>query len=38
MTALWVIEQVYLLAWTSAASDSSPFGDFIEHWSTPDIC
>jgi formylaminopyrimidine deformylase / aminopyrimidine aminohydrolase len=35
MTALWVIERVYLLAWTSAASDSSPFGDFIEHWSTP---
>ena len=37
MTALWVIEQVYLLAWTSAASDSSPFGDFIEHWSTPEF-
>ncbi len=35
MTALWVIERVYLLAWTSAASDSTPFGEFVEHWSTP---
>jgi thiaminase/transcriptional activator TenA len=35
VTALWVIERVYLLAWTSAASASSPFGEFIEHWSTP---
>jgi formylaminopyrimidine deformylase / aminopyrimidine aminohydrolase len=35
VTALWVIERVYLLAWTSAASDSSPFGEFVEHWSTP---
>ncbi|HEX3288120.1 MAG TPA: TenA family transcriptional regulator [Mycobacterium sp.] len=35
VTALWVIERVYLLAWTSAASASSPFGEFVEHWSTP---
>jgi formylaminopyrimidine deformylase / aminopyrimidine aminohydrolase len=35
VTALWVIERVYLLAWTSAASDSSPFGEFVEHWSAP---
>ena len=36
-TALWVIERVYLLAWTSAASDSTPFSEFIEHWSTPEF-
>ena len=37
ITALWVIERVYLLAWTSAASDTSPFGEFIEHWTTPEF-
>ena len=37
VTALWVIERVYLLAWTSARSDSTPFGEFIEHWSTPEF-
>ena len=37
ITALWVIERVYLLAWTSAASDSTPFGEFVEHWSTPEF-
>jgi thiaminase/transcriptional activator TenA len=37
MTALWAIEQVYLLAWTSAKSDTTPFSDFIEHWTTPDF-
>jgi thiaminase/transcriptional activator TenA len=26
---------VYLLAWAFAASDTSPFGEFIEHWSAP---
>jgi len=35
VTALWVLERVYLLAWTSAASDTSPFGEFVEHWSAP---
>ena len=35
VTALWVIERVYLLAWAFAASDTSPFGEFIEHWSAP---
>lgn len=35
VTALWVLERVYLLAWTSAASDSSPFGEFVEHWTAP---
>lgn len=35
ITALWVLERVYLLAWTSAASESSPFGEFVEHWTAP---
>lgn len=37
VTALWVIERVYLLAWTSAKSDSTPLREFVEHWSTPDF-
>lgn len=35
ITALWVIEQVYLLSWTTAASDSSPYREFVEHWTDP---
>ena len=35
VTALWALERVYLLAWSSAASDASPFGEFVEHWSAP---
>ncbi|MDZ4232270.1 MAG: TenA family transcriptional regulator, partial [Dietzia sp.] len=34
ITALWVIERVYLLAWTTAQSDTSPFTEFVEHWTT----
>lgn len=37
ITALWVIERVYLLAWTTAASDTSPFKEFVEHWTTPEF-
>ena len=37
VTALWVIERVYLLAWTSAKSPSTPLREFTEHWSTPDF-
>jgi len=37
VTALWAIERVYLLAWTSAKSEATPFGEFIEHWSTPEF-
>jgi len=37
VTALWVIERVYLLAWTTARSDTSPFGEFVEHWTTPEF-
>ena len=29
---------MYLLAWASAASMStSPFGEFVEHWTAPDF-
>ena len=35
VTALWVLERVYLLAWASAASNTSPFGEFVEHWTAP---
>lgn len=35
VTALWVIEEVYLRAWTTAASDSSPYREFVEHWTDP---
>lgn len=37
VTALWVIERVYLLGWTSAKSPTSPFGEFIDHWTVPDF-
>lgn len=37
LTALWVIERVYLLAWSHAASDDSPFTEFIEHWTVPEF-
>jgi formylaminopyrimidine deformylase / aminopyrimidine aminohydrolase len=35
VTALWALERVYLLAWTSAQSATSPFGEFIDHWADP---
>ncbi|MDA2894715.1 TenA family transcriptional regulator [Mycolicibacterium sp. BiH015] len=35
ITALWVVEEVYLRAWTTAASDSSPYRGFVEHWTDP---
>jgi formylaminopyrimidine deformylase / aminopyrimidine aminohydrolase len=35
VTALWVLERVYLLAWTSAASSTSPYGEFVDHWTAP---
>jgi formylaminopyrimidine deformylase / aminopyrimidine aminohydrolase len=37
LTALWVIEKVYLEAWSSAVSTTSPFREFVEHWTTPDF-
>jgi thiaminase len=35
VTALWVLERVYLLAWASATSGTSRFGEFVEHWTAP---
>lgn len=35
VTALWVLERVYLLSWTTAASATSPFTAFTEHWTDP---
>ncbi|MFI5506282.1 TenA family transcriptional regulator [Mycobacterium sp. NPDC051804] len=37
LTALWVIERVYLLAWSSAVSSTSPLREFVEHWTAPDF-
>ncbi len=37
LTALWVIEKVYLLAWSHATSDGSPFAEFVEHWTVPEF-
>ena len=35
VTALWVIERVYLDGWSSAVSSTSPFHEFVEHWTAP---
>ncbi|WP_319451149.1 MULTISPECIES: TenA family transcriptional regulator [unclassified Mycobacterium] len=35
VTALAVLERVYLLAWGSAASSTSPFTEFVQHWTAP---
>lgn len=37
ITALWVIERVYLLAWRSASSPTSRFGEFVDHWTVPEF-
>ncbi|TRW86258.1 TenA family transcriptional regulator [Mycolicibacterium sp. 018/SC-01/001] len=37
LTALWAIEKVYLLAWSHARSDQSPFTEFVEHWTVPEF-
>ena len=40
ITALWVLERVYDLAWLSAspaATPTSPFTEFVEHWTTPEF-
>lgn len=37
LTALWVLERVYLLAWTHARSHTSRFREFVDHWSTPEF-
>jgi thiaminase/transcriptional activator TenA len=35
LAALWVLERVYLDAWTSAAPGAGPYAAFVEHWTTP---
>jgi thiaminase len=35
VTALWVLERVYLLAWASAVPGAFPFTAFVEHWTAP---
>lgn len=35
LTALWVIEKVYLLAWSSAVSGTSGLREFVDHWTAP---
>ncbi len=35
LTGLWVIEKVYLDAWSSAISTTSSFREFVDHWTTP---
>lgn len=35
VTALWVLEEVYLQGWATAASDSGPFAEYVDHWTTP---
>jgi len=35
VTALWVLEQVYLLAWQHAAPSARPYRPFVEHWTEP---
>ena len=37
VTALWVIERVYLLSWLSAAPAAAPLDEFVDHWTTPDF-
>lgn len=34
VTALWVLERVYLQAWAYAAPSSARFREFVEHWTT----
>lgn len=35
LTALWVIERVYLDAWTAALPGAPAYRDFVAHWTTP---
>lgn len=37
VTALWVLERVYLLAWTHASPSTNKFAAFVEHWTTPEF-
>jgi thiaminase/transcriptional activator TenA len=35
LAALWVLERVYLDAWTSVAPGAGPYAGYVEHWTTP---
>ena len=37
LTGLWVIERVYLDAWTAVLPGGAPYGDFVAHWTTPEF-
>jgi thiaminase len=37
ITALWVLERVYLIAWTSAAPSTAKYAEFVAHWTTPEF-
>lgn len=37
LTALWVIERVYLDGWSSAAPGAPEYRPFVEHWTTPEF-
>ena len=35
VTALWVVERVYLLAWRTALGAPEPYAGFVAHWTSP---
>jgi formylaminopyrimidine deformylase / aminopyrimidine aminohydrolase len=37
IAALWVLERVYLDAWSFAAPSGPPYDAFVEHWTTPEF-
>ena len=37
LTALWVIERVYLDAWTAALPGAPAYREFVAHWTTPEF-
>lgn len=37
LTALWVVERVYLDAWTFASPGAPAYREFVAHWTTPEF-
>lgn len=37
VAGLWVLERVYLEAWTYASSPAGPYQVFVAHWTTPEF-
>jgi formylaminopyrimidine deformylase / aminopyrimidine aminohydrolase len=35
LTALWVLERVYLEAWSTAAPGAGGYAPYVEHWTSP---